>query len=97
MRHQKKTSLPHRRPLHEVHQFARDVLRGKVVAPELVRRACEQHERRLMEARSTGVVFNEDEVDRAIDTLERFGCVPLSPWPRFLLAQLVGWQQRVQP
>lgn len=91
--------------LHRVHQYARDVRKGKVVAGPLVRLACERHERDLKEAQAKGFVFDESAADHVIGFIEKWVRLPdtadengepkpflLQPWQAFIVGSLFGWK-----
>ncbi len=94
-----------RTPLHRTHQYARDVLAGKVVVGPLVRAACERHERDLKEAATKGFRFDEAAADHAIGFIETWVRLPdtsdergdplpfiLQPWQAFIVGSLFGWR-----
>lgn len=93
------------KPLHRVHQYARDVLKGTLVVGTLVRLACERHERDLKESSRKGFEFNEKAADHAIDFIEKWVRLPdtsddnghakpfrLEPWQAFVVGSLFGWK-----
>jgi phage terminase large subunit-like protein len=94
-----------KRKLHRTHQYARDVLAGKIVVGELVRLACERHERDIREASVKGFTFDPDAADHAIGFIERWVKLPdtsdesgdalpfiLQPWQAFIIGSLFGWR-----
>jgi len=91
--------------MHRVHQYARDVLDGTIVAGPYVRLACERHERDLKDAKAKGFVFNEDAANRTIEFIETVVRLPdtsdehgnakpfiLQPWQAFIIGSLFGWK-----
>lgn len=93
------------KPLHRTHQYARDVLKGKIVAGPQVRLACERHERDVKTAKAKGFTFNEQAADHAIGFIERWVRLPdtsdddgnakpfiLQPWQAFIVGSLFGWK-----
>src|SRR5688500_10884563 len=93
------------KPLHRTHQYARDVLKGKIVVGPLVRLACERHERDLKEAKAKGFRVDEAAADHAIDFIETWVRLPdtsddkgdplpftLQPWQAFIVGSLFGWK-----
>lgn len=94
-----------KRTLHRVHQYARDVLSGAIVAGPYVRLACERHERDLKEAKAKGFVFNEKAADHTFEFIEKYVRLPdtsdehgqakpflLEPWQAFIIGSLFGWK-----
>lgn len=91
--------------LHRTHQYARDVLEGKVVAGPLVRLACERHERDIAQAASKGFRFDDGAANHAIEFIETWVRLPdttdadgnpkrfeLQPWQAFIVGSLFGWR-----
>jgi phage terminase large subunit-like protein len=91
--------------LHRVHQYARDVLTGKILVGPLVRLACERHERDLKEAVKKGFRFDIDAADHALNFIEKWVRLPdtsdeeghakpfhLEPWQVFIVGSLFGWK-----
>jgi len=94
--------------LHRVHQYARDVLKGRIVVGPLVRMACARHERDLKQAKVKGFRFDETAADHAIGFIERWVRLPdtsdeqgnakpfhLEPWQVFIVGSLFGWKWTV--
>jgi len=94
-----------RKPLHRTHQYARDVLKGKIVAGPLVRAACERHERDRKEAKSKGFEFSEPAANDIFDFIEKLVKLPdttgehgeskpfrLEPHQAFIVGSLFGWK-----
>ena len=91
---------PPRRPSDAVHDYARDVLAGRIVAGPLVRLACARHVRDLEEGRARGLHFDPDAADHA---LAFFGFLRLAegefagrpfvlaPPQAFIVGSLFGW------
>lgn len=97
--------MPKAKTLHRVHQYARDVLKGKVCVGPLVFKACERHERDLKDAKTKGFYFDEDAADHAIDFIEKWIKLPdtsdengqpkpflLQPWQVFIVGSIFGWK-----
>lgn len=93
------------KPLHRVHQYARDVLKGKVVVGPFVRLACERHERDLKQAKTKRFAFDEAAADHVIGFIEKWVRLPdtsdehgdpkaftLQPWQAFIVGSLFGWK-----
>lgn len=96
--------LPQRKPLHRTHQYARDVLKGKIVVGPLVELACERHERDVKEANKKGFQFVPDLADHIIRFFEEWLRLPdtddgfgnpkpflLESWSSFIIGSLFGW------
>lgn len=96
-----------RKPLHRVDQYARDVLKGKIVAGPLVRLAASRHERDRKQAKAKGFYFDEGDsgANHAINFIERWVRLPdttdehgdpklfqLQPWQAFIVGSLFGWK-----
>jgi phage terminase large subunit-like protein len=97
--------MPLKKPLHRTHQYARDVLKGKIVVGPLVRLTCERHERDLKQAKAKGFYFDEQAASHAIDFIETWVKLPdtsdehgnakpfiLQPWQAFIIGSLFGWR-----
>ena len=93
------------KPLHRVHQYARDVLKGTIVTGPLVKLACERHERDLKNAKAKNFTFNEAAANHTIDFIEKLLRLPdtsdergnakpfiLQPWQAFIVGSLFGWR-----
>lgn len=91
--------------LHRTHQYARDVLAGRIVAGPPVRLACERHERDLKDAKRKGFTFDEAAADHTIGFIETLVRLPdtsdadgnpkpfrLEPWQAFIVGSLFGWR-----
>lgn len=94
-----------KRALHRTHQYARDVLKGTIIAGPQVRLACERHERDLKLAKAKGFQFDDDAANHAIDFIERWVRLPdtsdekgdakafvLQSWQAFIVGSLFGWK-----
>lgn len=90
---------------HPVHQYARDVGSGKIVAGPLVRLACERHDRDMKESKAKGFRFDTKSANHVIDFIEQWIRLPdtldergdprafiLEPWQRFIIGSLFGWR-----
>jgi phage terminase large subunit-like protein len=86
----------------EALQYARDVLTGRVVACEWVRRACQRHEGDFarIESKDYGYTFNAQKAERAIRAIQMFREVRgpragkrfrFGPWQKFIVGSLFGW------
>ena len=88
--------------IHRVHAYARDVLRGRIVAGPLVALACERHERDRRDGAGFG--WSTDAADHVIDFIEQLVRLPdtvdehgdprpfrLEPWQTFIVGSLFGW------
>src|SRR5678815_5251193 len=97
--------MAQRKPLHRVHQYARDVLKGKIIAGPLVKLAAERHERDLKQAKAKGFTFDEVAADHAMGFIEKWVRLPdtsdkhgdpkpfiLQPWQAFIVGSLFGWR-----
>jgi phage terminase large subunit-like protein len=84
-----------------VKAFALDVLDGKIVAGPHVRNACRRHLRDLKSGALRGLVWRQEEADRAIGFFEDVLCLNggdyegkpflLAPWQAFVVGSLFGW------
>jgi phage terminase large subunit-like protein len=90
--------------IHRVHTYARDVLKGRIVAGPLVVKACERHERDRVEGARKGFVFSPAAASHTIDFIEQWCRLPdtvdehgdpvafvLQPWQAFIVGSLFGW------
>lgn len=87
------------------HQYAKDVVAGKVVAGELVTLACERHLRDLVDGPDRGLNFDDAAAAKVIKFFSflrhskgRWGrgggqCFELAPWQQFCLASIFGWKR----
>jgi phage terminase large subunit-like protein len=93
------------KPLHRTHQYARDVLKGRILVGPLVRLACARHERDLQQAKAKGFWFDEAAANHAITFIETWIRLPdtsdehghakpfqLEPWQVFIVGSLFGWR-----
>lgn len=81
--------------------FAQAVLAGEVVAGPDVRNACRRHLRDLETGALRGLLWKQEEADRAIAFFEEVLCLNggdyeglpfiLAPWQAFVLGSLFGW------
>lgn len=81
--------------------FAQAVLAGEIVAGPDVRNACRRHLRDLETGALRGLVWKQEEADRAIDFFEEVLCLNggdyeglpfiLAPWQAYVLGSLFGW------
>jgi phage terminase large subunit-like protein len=83
-------------------RYARDVVRGRVVACRLVRKACQRHLDDLKNGAERGLVFNTEMAQRALDFFsvlhhskgEWAGqLLVLEPWQQFITWSLFGWKR----
>ena len=95
-------------PADPVTQYALDVLAGRIVAGELVRKACERHISDLATGASRGLYFDVVEAQKAIDffgLLRHYkgdlgreddgkgAFVRLESWQAFIVGSLFGWKR----
>src|SRR5829696_8452661 len=91
--------------LHRVHQYAADVLKGRILVGPLVRMACERHERDLKHGSARGFYFDEAAADHVMGFIEKWVRLPdtsdddgqpkpflLQPWQAFIVGSLFGWR-----
>lgn len=81
--------------------FAHAVLAGEIVAGPDVRNACRRHLRDLDTGAQRGLVWKQEEADRAMGFFEEVLCLNggeyeglpfiLAPWQAFVLGSLFGW------
>jgi phage terminase large subunit-like protein len=83
-------------------QYIGDVLSGKQVACEWVRKACERHVRDLETGHERGLWFDEEAAGIAIDFFSLLKhskgewagqTIHLEPWQQFHLGELFGWKR----
>jgi len=95
-------------PPHPVTQYALDVIAGRIVAGQLVRKACERHIRDLANGAGLGLWFDEAAATKAItffDLLRHYkgdlgredggkgARVRLEPWQQFVVGAAFGWKR----
>lgn len=96
-------------PPHPVTQYALDVLAGRVVAGELVRKACERHISDLATGQERGLRWDAEAASKAIDFFPllrhykgEWGPRPghplgdpirLEPWQQFVIGSAFGWKR----
>ena len=91
--------------LHPTHQYAQDVVAGRIVAGKLVRLACERHLRDLERADTDDFpyVFDEDRADKVFEFYEYCRHVEgelagqeilLEAFQQFILGSIFGWVHR---
>jgi phage terminase large subunit-like protein len=99
------TAFPRRRPSTDVDPtsaYAWDVLKGKIVAGQLVRMACERHFRDLQQATKKKLTWRPDIARDAIQFVEH--CrhskgewagqrIELTLWQKFVRGSVFGWQR----
>lgn len=87
---------------HPAERYARDVADGRVVAGQLVRRACQRHLHDLAHAAARGLRFDAAAGQHALDFFAflrhskgEWGGQPieLQPWQQFALWNLFGWKR----
>lgn len=87
---------------HPAEQYARRVVDGKIVAGQLVRRACERHLHDLARGDERGLRFDADAAQHVLDfygflrhSKGRWGGKPfvLEPWQQFGLWCQFGWKR----
>jgi phage terminase large subunit-like protein len=97
-----------KKSLHRVHQYSRDVLKGRIVVGPLVRLACARHERDRKASTAKGFHFDAHAADHAMGFIERWVRLPdtsdehgdakpftLEPWQAFIVGSLFGWKWTV--
>jgi phage terminase large subunit-like protein len=92
--------------LDPVTHYAREVMAGSVIAPKLVRLACQRHLRDLEEGPARGLVWRADEAQQVVDFFAAVLKLPdvvdgnaigegkpfiLSPFQAFIAGSLFGW------
>ncbi len=85
-------------------QYARDVVKGRIVTGELVRLACERHLRDLKEGPKRGLRWDVDSAKRAIGFFPAVLSITegaregepfnLLPWHLFVVGSIYGWRDR---
>jgi len=92
-----------RKPKHPVTEYAEKVVKGKILAGELTKLACERHLRDLKTCKSRGLYFDEEAADHAIEFFqflkhskgEWAGCTfELELWQKFIVGSLFGWMRK---
>lgn len=87
---------------YKAEQYAKDVIKGKIVAGEYIRLACERYFNDLKIAKEKGWVFNRKKAEAVIDyfTMLRhwkgsFAGQPveLLPWQQFIIWNVYGWHK----
>ncbi|WP_309387499.1 terminase large subunit [Cerasicoccus frondis] len=82
----------------EVHQYARDVVAGEIVACKWVRLACERH---LRDLERDDIYFDEDAAERFFKFCRflrhykgpmRGQAIELLPWQKFAFGSIYGWK-----
>lgn len=93
--------MPTANKLHPAEQYARDVVKGKIIACKWVRLACQRHIDDRKNGHKRGLRFSEPAAQHAIDFFsflrhskgewagKRF---ELSPWQQFIIWCLFGWK-----
>ena len=75
------------------HQYARDVVKGKIVAGEHIRDACRRH---LADLKRKELLFHQEGVVHALNFISRLSLpsgepLILIPWQIFVIESLFGW------
>src|SRR3990172_1439241 len=93
--------------LHPAERYARDVVRGRVIACKWVKLACERHIDDLKHAAERGFYFDKAAAQRAIDFFkvlkhskgrEWAGFeLMLEPWQLFITWVIFGWKRADDP
>jgi len=87
---------------HPAEQYARDVAGGRIVAGQLVRRACDRHLHDLAHGKDRGLWFDANAAQHVLDffgflrhSKGEWGGQPiaLEPWQQFSLWTLCGWKR----
>jgi len=77
--------------------YARDVVRGRIVAGRPVRMACARHLADLKSAKAKGLEWRADKAQKALDffpdmlVLEDGAPFTLVPWQTFVVGSIFGW------
>jgi phage terminase large subunit-like protein len=80
-----------------VERYARDVVKGRIVAGRPVRQACARHLADLKAAKSKGLVWRRDKAQLALDffpemlVLEDGSPFKLVAWQEFVIGSVFGW------
>lgn len=86
---------PRRPRLHPVHQYAEDVLAGKIIAGPWVRLACKRHLNDLERVPAGDLHFDEDKANHYFELYSLLsledGPFQLEPFQKFIVGNLVGW------
>lgn len=95
-------AVPLRKPrVHPVTAYAGDVVRGKVVAGQAVRWACQRHLDDLDNGHKRGLWFDEESADAFLEFLPMvplvegtgFGPFEPQPWQEFVFGSTFGWMR----
>jgi len=84
---------PDNRPAAIARQYALEVTQGKIVAGELLRRACDRFLKDLETGHERGIYFDPVAALHICQFAEIFCGLPLLPWQVFVLANLLGWKR----
>lgn len=91
-----------RKPMHPAERYARDVVRGKVLACKWVKKACKRHLDDLKTGRERGLYFDKEAAQRALDLFELLKPsqgefagkrVVMEPWRQFITWVIYGWKR----
>jgi len=92
--------------LHPAEQYARDVVKGKVVACGWVIKACRRHLDDLKHGKERGLFFDQPAAERALKLIGTLSHskgewanqrLTLEPWEQFIVWSLFGWKRAKHP
>jgi phage terminase large subunit-like protein len=92
--------------LHPAEQYARDVVKGKVVACGWVIKACRRHLDDLKHGKERGLFFDQPAAERALKLIGTLSHskgewanqrLVLEPWEQFIVWNLFGWKRAKHP
>ncbi|MDE0724730.1 MAG: terminase large subunit [Alphaproteobacteria bacterium] len=87
--------------IHPVHQYAQDVVTGKVNTNRKIRLACKRHLKDMKRAEEAGYYFDEDAANHAINFFTLFKHYKgsfagetffLEDWQMFVIGNMFGWK-----
>lgn len=89
--------------LHIAEKYAKDVLSGKILSSQYVKKACQRYFDDLKASPKSGFYFDQEDAQRYIDFIEYlpmtkgkdFAGKPLklSPWQQFIIWNVYGWKK----
>jgi len=93
-----------KKPVHQVTQYARDVIKGKIIANKWIKLACKRHLDDLKTAKKRGLYFDENAANHIIEFFPEFLCFYegafdnqpfyLTPSQQFIVGSLFGWKRK---
>jgi phage terminase large subunit-like protein len=84
---------PKGRPATIARTYALEVTQGKIVAGELLRRACDRFLKDLEIGHTQGIYFDPVAAAHICEFAEIFCALPLLPWQVFVLTNVFGWKK----